>query len=54
MEDELLGATGKISGVGGGPLTASMDFAAKRSVLPLRYSYKDLDGERRSTDRVEV
>ncbi len=36
------------------PLAAFMDFAAKHSVPPLRYSYEDLEEERRSTDRLEA
>jgi predicted HTH domain antitoxin len=36
------------------PLAAFMDFAAKHGVPPLRYSYEDLEEERRSTDRVEA
>lgn len=36
------------------PLAAFMDFAARHGVPPLRYSYEDLEEERRSTDRVEA
>jgi predicted HTH domain antitoxin len=36
------------------PVAAFMDFAAKHGVTPLRYSYEDLEEERRSTDRVEA
>jgi predicted HTH domain antitoxin len=36
------------------PLAVFVDFAAKRDVPPLRYSYEDLEEERRSTDRAEV
>jgi predicted HTH domain antitoxin len=36
------------------PLAAFMDFAAKHSVPPLRYSSEDLEEERRSTDRLEA
>jgi predicted HTH domain antitoxin len=36
------------------PLAAFMDFAAKHSVPPLRYSYEDLEEERRSADRLEA
>jgi predicted HTH domain antitoxin len=36
------------------PLAAFMDFAAKHSVPPLRYSVEDLEEERRSTDRQEA
>jgi predicted HTH domain antitoxin len=36
------------------PLAAFMDFAAKHSVPPLRYSHEDLEEERRSTDRLEA
>ena len=36
------------------PLAAFMDFTAKRGVPPLRYSYEDLEEERRSTDRLEA
>ncbi len=36
------------------PLAAFMDFVAKHGVPPLRYSFEDLDEERRSTDRIEV
>ncbi len=35
-------------------LAAFMDFVAKHGVPPLRYSFEDLDEERRSTDRIEV
>jgi hypothetical protein len=31
-----------------------MDFVAKHGVPPLRYSFEDLNEERRSTDRIEV
>lgn len=34
------------------PLAAFMDFAAKHGVPPLRYTSEELEGERRSTDRV--
>jgi len=33
------------------PVAAFMDFAAKHGVPPLRYSYEDLEEERRSADR---
>lgn len=36
------------------PLAAFMEFAAKHSVPPLRYSFEDLEEERRSTDRLEA
>ncbi len=36
------------------PLAAFLDFAARHSVPPLRYSYEDLEEERRSTDRLEA
>jgi len=36
------------------PLAAFIDFTAKRGVPPLRYSYEDLEEERRSTDRLEA
>jgi predicted HTH domain antitoxin len=36
------------------PVAAFMDFAAKHGVPPLRYSYEDLEEERRPTDRVEA
>jgi len=36
------------------PVAAFMDFAAKRGVPPLRYSYEDLEEERRSADRAEA
>ncbi|MGA7915917.1 MAG: UPF0175 family protein [Candidatus Acidiferrales bacterium] len=32
------------------PLAAFMDFAAKHGVPPLRYTYEDLEEERKSTD----
>ena len=35
------------------PLTVFMDFVAKHGVPPLRYSYEDLEEERRSTDRAQ-
>lgn len=35
-------------------LAAFMDFAAKHGVPPLRYSYEDLEEERRSTDRLQA
>ena len=36
------------------PLAAFMDFAAKHAVPPLRYSFEDLEEERRSADQVEA
>ncbi len=36
------------------PLAAFMDFVAKHGVPPLRYSFEDLEEERRSTDRLGV
>ena len=36
------------------PLAAFMDFAAKHAVPPLRYSFEDLEEERRSADRSNV
>jgi predicted HTH domain antitoxin len=36
------------------PLAVFMDFVAKHGVPPLRYSDKDLEEERRSTDRAEA
>jgi len=36
------------------PLAAFMDFAAKHGVPPLRYSYEDLEEERRATDHLEA
>jgi hypothetical protein len=30
-----------------------MDFAAKRGVPPLRYSFEDLEEERQAADRLE-
>ncbi len=36
------------------PLAVFMDFAARRGVPPLRYSYEDLEEERRFTDRAEA
>jgi predicted HTH domain antitoxin len=36
------------------PLAAFMDFAAKHSVPPLRYSFEDLEGERQSSDGREA
>ena len=35
------------------PLAAFMDFATKHGVPPLRYTYEDLEEERRSTARLE-
>jgi predicted HTH domain antitoxin len=34
------------------PLAAFMDFVAKHGVPPLRYSFEDLEEERRSSDRL--
>jgi predicted HTH domain antitoxin len=34
------------------PLAAFMDFVAKHGVPPLRYSFEDLDEERKSTERL--
>ena len=34
------------------PLAAFVDFVAKRGVPPLRYSFEDLEEERRSTERL--
>ena len=36
------------------PLAAFMDFVAKHDVPPLRYSFEDLEGERRSADRLDL
>jgi predicted HTH domain antitoxin len=36
------------------PLAAFMDFAAKHGVPPLRYSFEDLEGERRTADRLKA
>jgi predicted HTH domain antitoxin len=36
------------------PLAAFMDFSAKHGVPPLRYSYEDLEEERRSTDPLDA
>ena len=36
------------------PLAAFMDFAAKHSVPPLRYSFEDLEEERRTADRLKA
>jgi predicted HTH domain antitoxin len=36
------------------PLAAFMDFVAKRGVSPLRYSFEDLEEERRSIERLGV
>jgi predicted HTH domain antitoxin len=36
------------------PVAAFMDFAAKHGVPPLRYSFEDLEEERRTADRLEV
>jgi predicted HTH domain antitoxin len=36
------------------PLAAFMDFAAKRGVPPLRYSFEDLEVERRTADRLKA
>jgi predicted HTH domain antitoxin len=35
------------------PLAAFMNFVANHGVPPLRYSYEDLEEERRSADRLE-
>jgi predicted HTH domain antitoxin len=35
------------------PVVAFMDFAAKHSVPPLRYSFEDLEEERRTAGRLE-
>ncbi len=36
------------------PLAAFMDFVAKHGVPPLRYSFEDLEEERRFTDRLKA
>lgn len=36
------------------PLAAFMDFVAQHGVPPLRYSFEDLEEERRSADRLGV
>jgi predicted HTH domain antitoxin len=36
------------------PLAAFTDFVAKRGVPPLRYTFEDLEEERRSTERLGV
>jgi predicted HTH domain antitoxin len=36
------------------PLASFMDFAAKHGVPPLRYSFEDLEEERRTADRFKA
>jgi len=36
------------------PLASFMDFAAKHGVPPLRYSFEDLEEERRAADRLKA
>jgi predicted HTH domain antitoxin len=36
------------------PLATFMDFAAKHGVPPLRYSFEDLEEERRTADRLKA
>jgi predicted HTH domain antitoxin len=36
------------------PLASFMDFAAKHGVPPLRYSFEDLEEERRTADRLKA
>lgn len=36
------------------PLGSFMDFAAKHGVPPLRYSFEDLEEERRTADRLKA
>ena len=36
------------------PLAVFMDFAAKHGVPPLRYSFEDLEEERRTADRLKA
>jgi predicted HTH domain antitoxin len=36
------------------PVAAFMDFAAKHGVPPLRFSFEDLDAERRTVDRLRA
>ncbi|MGI0134157.1 MAG: UPF0175 family protein [Candidatus Micrarchaeaceae archaeon] len=36
------------------PVAAFMDFAAKHGVPPLRYSFEDLEEERRTAERLEA
>lgn len=36
------------------PLAAFMDFAAKHSVPPLRYSFEDLEEERQTAERLKA
>ncbi len=36
------------------PLAAFLEFVAKHGVPPLRYTFEDLEEERRSTDRLDV
>ncbi len=36
------------------PLAVFMDFVAKHGVPPLRYSFEDLDEERKSAERLGV
>jgi len=36
------------------PVAAFMDFAAKHGVPPLRYSFEDLEEERKIADRLEA
>ena len=36
------------------PLASFMEFAAKQGVPPLRYSFEDLEEERRTADRLKA
>lgn len=36
------------------PVAAFMEFAARHGVPPLRYSFEDLEEERRTTDRIKA
>lgn len=36
------------------PVAAFMDFAAKHGVPPLRYSFEDLEEERKTADHLEA
>jgi len=36
------------------PVAAFMDFAAKHGGPPLRYSFEDLEGERKTVDRLKA
>ena len=53
-EDEDKVSLGRAAELCETPVAAFMEFAARHGVPPLRYSFEDLEEERRTTDRIKA